>query len=174
MKEYKAALGAMFNDEKAQVYGGAIDALQKRLARIVTPGDVLKEARKKRSALRGYFEWDDGVAGEKFRLHQARELVNHIEVAIVDDLGEEETTAAFIHVRLSDDDSEKTKGYLPQEQVWQNQELAEQVVKRAMKEAIGFRDRYRQYEALAKINQAITETAQELRVGNRVAAMAMR
>ena len=51
-----------------------------RLARLeakgsLTPDNVLKDARKETSPLHGEFEWDDSIAGHKYRLEQARSLI---------------------------------------------------------------------------------------------------
>lgn len=51
-----------------------------RLAKLAADGRltadmVLKDAKKQSSPLHGEFEWDDAVAGHKYRLEQARDLI---------------------------------------------------------------------------------------------------
>lgn len=49
----------------------------------LTPADVVADARDPASPLHGYFEWDDSVAGEKYREHQARALIRSVKVEIM-------------------------------------------------------------------------------------------
>jgi hypothetical protein len=46
----------------------------------LTPALVVDEARPVKSALHSRFEWDDTVAGEKWRLEQAAELIRSVKV----------------------------------------------------------------------------------------------
>ena len=41
----------------------------------LTPKNVLEEAKPSYSVLHEFFEWDDSVAGERFRLNQARNML---------------------------------------------------------------------------------------------------
>jgi len=52
----------------------------------LTPEMILEEARSEASPLHSLFEWDDQVAGEKYRLGQARVLVRIVR----EEIGEEE------------------------------------------------------------------------------------
>lgn len=49
----------------------------------VTAGLLLAEARDKRNPLHEYFEWDDTVAGEKYRLSQAQEMIRASKFVLV-------------------------------------------------------------------------------------------
>ena len=60
------------------------------------PKDVVKKARPKRSPIHKAFEWDDDVAGEKYRVHQARNLIRAVRV-VVDD-GSDEPMPQFVHI----------------------------------------------------------------------------
>ena len=55
---------------------------------------VVREARNKKSVLHRIFEWDDTRAAEKYRLYQARLLLNNIKVNIVSD-GETKEYSVF-------------------------------------------------------------------------------
>lgn len=46
----------------------------------LTPDIVLDEARPEDSPLHSRFEWDDAVAGESWRRHQAHELIQSVKV----------------------------------------------------------------------------------------------
>lgn len=63
-----------------EVAGGYLMALYKQSGRKLTPQIVVDDAKKKHSILHDCFEWDNEVAGEKYRLHQARHIINCISV----------------------------------------------------------------------------------------------
>lgn len=60
----------------------------------ITPKHVVDSARNKKSALHGYFIWDDAVAANKYRMQKASELIGRIEIKIVKD-GEAKIIKAF-------------------------------------------------------------------------------
>lgn len=60
----------------------------------VTPEAIVKEARKTHSELHNYFEWNNTKAADKYRLQQAAELIQRIEVKVIKD-GEAKTIRAF-------------------------------------------------------------------------------
>ena len=61
----------------------------------VTPEQVLEKAKNKRTELHKCFEWDDTVAGEKYRLIQARDVIRHF---------------VIVH-KTSDDEEKKVRQY---------------------------------------------------------------
>lgn len=67
-------------DHRAEVI-----ALFQTLARDrdLTPGKLVDIARDEDHVLHGYFEWHDGVAAEKFRQGQARQLIQSVKVRVV-------------------------------------------------------------------------------------------
>jgi hypothetical protein len=82
-KQYKARNGAPFKVDDAQVIGETIDKIKNNNGDL-KPEYVVKEAKKKSSVLHDLFEWDNTEAGEKWRIAQARNIINHImEVTIV-------------------------------------------------------------------------------------------
>lgn len=50
---------------------------------LLTPETVVEAARDPRSPLHSQFEWDDGAAGEAYRLQQARALIKRVRVDVV-------------------------------------------------------------------------------------------
>jgi hypothetical protein len=65
-------------------------AVRRELARLtregngtLAPAAVLEAARSPKSPLHGYFEWDDALAGEAYRLAQARALIRGVRVSMV-------------------------------------------------------------------------------------------
>lgn len=60
----------------------------------VNPAYVIESAKNKKSALHSYFLWDNEKAANRYRLHQASELLMRIEVKVVKD-GEPKIMRAF-------------------------------------------------------------------------------
>lgn len=60
----------------------------------ITPEVIVREASDKSSPLHSYFEWDDERAGHRWRVQQARILLNNIQVKVVSD-GEERQISVF-------------------------------------------------------------------------------
>lgn len=65
----------------------------------LTPALVLDEARDPQSPLHSRFEWDDTVAGEKWRQHQAHELIVSVRVTYSMPDGEKRELRQFPAIR---------------------------------------------------------------------------
>lgn len=64
----------------AQAVGERLERIKDKAASL-TPALVLKDARNIRSPLHTFFEWDDTVAAERYRLEQAGHLVRSVVVS---------------------------------------------------------------------------------------------
>src|SRR5210317_675994 len=60
-----------------------IEKMAKRRRGKITPQQVLEAARNESSPLHSFFDWDDDVAAESWRLHQARTLIKSVKVEII-------------------------------------------------------------------------------------------
>lgn len=90
--KYKARAGAPFKVEDAQAIGEEIEQLP-----VKQPRTIVEKARNPNTILHNYFDWNDSVAGEKWRLQQARNIVNHIiEIKVIQ--GEEHEIKSFFPV----------------------------------------------------------------------------
>lgn len=87
-------------DGDAQEAGAAIEAIRIAHGGQFTAAAVLAEARKKRSPLHRYFEWDDSAAAEQYRLSQAAYLIRAI---VVVPENEEQFTPVRAFVCVKDD-----------------------------------------------------------------------
>ena len=62
-----------------------IDEIQRiKITEGLTPENLLKNGQHKGNPLHNIFEWDNSIAGHKYRLQQARVLINEIKVEIED------------------------------------------------------------------------------------------
>jgi len=99
---------------------------------------VVAEARPKNSPLHRYFDWDNKVAGERWRLEQARQLIRRAVIVI----GEPETKCrAFVHVRSAN-------SYEPVEDVWSSPSWAAEVEATFRRDADAFAARWKNHRAI--------------------------
>jgi len=75
---------------------------------VITPDVVLADAEDETSPLHSYFEWDDSIAGVKFRIEQARTLIRSVRLVLVEKKHQIKTVA---YVR-SPDAEHKEQGYV--------------------------------------------------------------
>jgi len=87
-----------------EVMAAELERIWSKNGQKLLPADVVSESRPKTRPLHPCFDWDDKVAGEYWRVHQARQLIR--EVKIVTDDGQHEPL--FVHVRV---ESETPKGF---------------------------------------------------------------
>lgn len=98
------------------VSGVSAQIIGEELSKIATKHDglraktVVDEARPDAAALHPVFEWDDGVAGEFWREHQARNLIRAVEVIKQTDEG---VVRAPMFVHVPNSSSSSTGVYEP-------------------------------------------------------------
>jgi len=153
---YRAASGAQFDSKKAQVYGEALAALMEDQDAPLSPHEIIQEARKKKSVLHDVFEWDDANAGIRWRVQQANHLTNHIKIVLNINEEEIEQKAFFSVVVKMNGDTKR--GYKTIRAVIADLDLREQVISGALRELIGWQQRYKEYSELADIFTAIEKT----------------
>lgn len=122
------------------------------------PEQVVESAQDTSSVLHGVFEWEDTVAAANWRRHQARNLMNHLEVVIVNE--EERHIRAFFHV-VTD---KGHKGYVSYKDVAEVPDYHQQVLREAVRQIKHWNRRYKDYKELRHINDAIEETLAELKM----------
>lgn len=66
-------------------YEQALIALSEQHGGNITPELVVRAAKSKDSPLHDYFDWDDKVAGGKWRIEQARELIRSVRIIVTSD-----------------------------------------------------------------------------------------
>lgn len=164
-KKFKATEGAPFSQKRAQIYGECLEKIAEKRKGKVKPEDVVREARNRRSPLHNYFNWDNNDAAEKFRLWQARNLINHITVVVKYDHKEREQKAFFSvnETPYGDERNLKNRIYITIERVLSEPNLREQVINKALDEVEYWEDKYKEYKELGEIFDAIKETRRKIR-----------
>ena len=135
-----------------------IEKIKDPLSGFINPQELVDISRDKNSLLHNYFEWDDQVAGENYRINQARNLINKVRVTILD-----RPSQAYVSVSVNIDGSNK-RGYMPLMTAIRKKDLREQVIAKALRELGYWKDRYGQYQELINLvdDEKVTEVKKKL------------
>lgn len=143
------------SDERAQVFGEYISSfeLEHRDAENI-PDLLIEDARSpdSQSPLKDYYEWNDAIAGEKYRKHQSQLLLTSIEVKVINQTtNQEEWTRAFhpvAIVRKDDLDAPEVeiRTWTTKIRILSEDDLKQQIIERAYQELLSWEKRWRQYQ----------------------------
>jgi len=159
---FKAGKGSTFDDVKAQTYGEFLWKIREENGDVLTPIQIVEKAKPKASPIHEFFEWNDEIAGDKYRVWQARYLIGRIEIIVESD-GEEDQIRAFHNISVQDGE-EHERGYVTVQDIQSNQDYLEIVLENAVGEIKSWQKRYEQYKrlkvfkALKPIFKAIRQT----------------
>lgn len=109
----------------------------------VTPENVLDKARDDSTELHKCFEWDNSIAGEKYRLIQARDVIRHFVIEYKKDEEEPQKIRTY-------QISTTTNQYKPTRVILQNHDEYAALLERAKDE---LRDIQRRYNTLAELEE---------------------
>lgn len=112
------------------------------------PADVVERSRPADAPLHACFEWDDTVAAEKYREHQAGEIIRAIVTVSEEPNAPEATveTRAFVHVEHT---------YHPISVVVQDEDKYATLMQSALNDMVSFKKRYSQLSKLQPVIQEI-------------------
>ena len=138
------------NADKAnpQVIGEIIEKIGQANDGETKPQAVVDKARVRNNPLHKHFEWDDAIAGAKYRLNEARMIIRCI--MVVDKRTESGTARAFMSIKDTDRGG---VSYRHIEEVMGSAELTLAVMIKADKELEAFMARYRQLQDICDIIQ---------------------
>lgn len=114
---------------------------------------VVEAARDEAHPLHSRFEWDDSVAGEKFRVVQANELIRSVKVNFVTDGGPSDLRG-FVSVSRPDTPARE---YIPVEEVAQDPMISKLVLRDAERE---WRELLARYGHLKEFIEMVQNDAQ--------------
>jgi hypothetical protein len=128
----------------------------------LTAEEVLSQAQKKNSALHDFFTWDDSVAAEKYRLQQARILINEVKIIV-----NTEEYYAFENVNIKVNDSETepletTRQYFTRDEIISTPSLRQQIILRAYNNIIYWKKQYECYAEFQPIIEGIKRVEEQM------------
>jgi hypothetical protein len=117
----------------------------------LTPELVVEESRPPEAPLHNRFEWDDSVAAEAWRHHQAGGLIRSIFVEYAEnDDGSRRSARKWLPItRDSGDGPERT--YAPSEEVLADPLLGRMTLRQMEREAKAFRSKWQNHQEFAAI-----------------------
>jgi hypothetical protein len=116
------------------------------------PVDVVREARAKSSPLHCEFVWDDSVAGHRYRIWQARQLIS-VTVEYIG--GGDETKLHRVFVSLTSDRSEQGGGYRTINAVLADPDHRQRMLADAMEEMERFQEKFSGLKELVRVFAAM-------------------
>lgn len=106
----------------------------------VKPEQVVDRARDAKSELHKCFEWDDSLAAEKFRLSQARTVINHL-IVIKRDTETEDAEPIQFRVMLKNDRA-NSSGYKQTILMVKDESEYKKLLEQAYSELRSFKQKY--------------------------------
>jgi hypothetical protein len=140
-----------------------LEAVRKEVGHI-TAAAVVERARPKRNPLHRHFEWDDAIAGEKYRLHQARKLSHSIEVIYAESPKSSPVKAYSVVTRPALEgsaDGKPVKVYESTAEALQDPVKRDEILGNAIREAIAFRRKYAALQELSQVFDAVDDLLQK-------------
>ncbi len=129
-------------------YKEALEELAIANNSFLDPHIVLEAAKDADSVLHDVFEWDDNIAGEKYRLLQARLLINSVHVKI-----DGQTSQAYFNTRVQIG-GVMQQGYFPVARVMSDREVHDAVLRDAVRDIEIAQEKYKEIsEIQGVINQ---------------------
>ena len=132
----------------------------------LTPENILESAKKKKSPLHNMFDWEDSLAGQKWRLHQARIIINEVKVKIDD-----KEYYAFENVIVSVPKEESKSGdcdvsakreYKPVIEILSDEDLRRQVIKSALNHLEYWEKQNEKYSELSPIIKSAQKVRKDI------------
>jgi hypothetical protein len=127
LKKAAASLGKMARENPA--IAGEVLAEISRKHGSVTPARVVEESRAIDAPLHDFFEWDDSVAGGRWREHQASYLIRAVVTTLP---GVPEPVRGFVHVESEADEETAAGEYRPIAEVLDDETMRGHMLHRAL------------------------------------------
>jgi hypothetical protein len=135
----------------AEVVGAEFEKIEKEHGK-VTSEFVLDSARDTDSPLHSMFEWNNEIAGEKYRLHQATIIILSLKVE-----KETEEKPKTLRAYYNVSESEKKGSFINVDSAFSNPDTQEIILKRALREFQAFRTKYENLKEFAKVFKEFDE-----------------
>lgn len=123
----------------------------------MTASVIVDESRPEEAPLHPCFEWNDPVAAERWREHQARGIVNCIVVKSENAVKEPVQVRAFIHARES---------YHPLNVALESKDLAAEMMSNALSDMKNFTAKYKTLLSLKPVITTMEKTIKEMEKEN--------
>lgn len=138
-----------FANADANKVGKELEGIEKKGE--LTRETVLEFAKNKKSELHKCFEWDDKIAGEKYRLYQASYILTSISIVYE----EEPKKATRMYVSIKNDNEKRE--YKNIISVLENDDDYKKLLSKAKKDFISYKEKYQNLLQLQDLKNIIFE-----------------
>lgn len=128
-----------------------LERIRKKHGGILHPEDVVKAAEPKTSPLHDRFDWDDSVAAKKWRINQARHLIQ-VFVTVTKTSEKEISSRMFVSLNV---DRKDQGGYRVLSEVLNDDRLRSFLLIDALTELESFKQKYKNLVELSKVFEEI-------------------
>lgn len=135
----------------ADVVGKEFEKIEKQYGKL-TNDLVLQNAEDEDSPIHELFEWDDAVAGHKYRLTQATQLIINLAYE-----PEEQTKPKPVRAYYNVAETEKKGSFVNMKSAFSNPDSRDIILKRALRELESFKEKYQNLSELAGVFSKIDE-----------------
>lgn len=140
----------------AQTVGEKLETIEKKYGE-VTNQNFLDESRAEDSETHSLFEWDDAIAGERWRLSQARTILSCVHIVVRRESTDKEqaigTVRAYVNKEMDDG---RPGGYVSFHKAFEKtSDYQEIVIRNATRELKEFANRNRKYEEFSGVIREI-------------------
>ena len=118
----------------------------------LSPKELLNESRPEGSPLHSAFTWDDGIAAEKWRTHEASMIICSLETKVA---GVQKPVRSFVTLQADDG------CYQPMEHVLKTKEGRDVLLGLALKDAMIYKNKFEHLKAVANVILAMDEFIDE-------------
>ena len=132
----------------AETVGKEFERIEKEHGEI-TSELVLKDAEPENSPMHGLFEWDDAVAGHKYRLQQATQIIISLAKEVEED-PKPKPVRAYYNVS-----NERKGSFVNVKTAFENPDTRDIILKRALRELESFKEKYQNLSELAGVFKQI-------------------
>ena len=115
----------------------------------VKPEQVIKKAKNPKSELHKCFDWDDSSAANKYRLYQARLVINHL-IVVTREAGNDEREPVQFRVMMKNENS-KDSSYKQTLVMIRDEDEYKKLLDQAYRELHSFKQKYQCLSELAEI-----------------------
>lgn len=136
----------------ANIVGNELEKIRRENHGVLKPSYVIDSARAKSSLLHDYFEWDNDLAGEKYREEQARNLIRH--VIIITPQVKSNHVRAYVSIQGRDNG----KAYHAIADIMNDDEYREKLLANALIDLDAWKQKYETFKELSDIFSAIDRT----------------
>jgi hypothetical protein len=126
-----------------------LEKIRRRCGGVLRPRDVVDTARNEKNPLHDMFEWDDSVAAEAFRRHQARQIIVKVTYA-----PQKDAEPIQVYVSVSTDRDEDGGGYRRHEDVRADDAMYQTYLNDIFKEFERFKRKFEYIKALGPVLRA--------------------